>query len=186
MNTLWLGCTLSKAGFKVAVESPKFLMNGLQGFNFLATISLPRYLFYSCCWILGECRTLWGEREQAACILATEDDVSDVAEWQRGHNSCRKFVVAHFWCQFSWVYSMDYDVSITFQPFLPGLVCSSLGLSATCSIPGQAGLWTGIAMPIFFCYLCGLTTCFNVWWHVLRKSGKTQQQTSRGQRSFAR
>jgi len=23
-------------------------MNGLQGFNFLATISLPRYPFYSC------------------------------------------------------------------------------------------------------------------------------------------
>jgi len=22
---------------------------------------------------LGECRTLWGEREQAACILATEE-----------------------------------------------------------------------------------------------------------------
>ena len=29
---------------------------------------------------LGECRTLWGEREQAACILARENEVSKVAE----------------------------------------------------------------------------------------------------------
>ena len=33
---------------------------------------------------LGECRKLWGEHEQAKCILATEfrreNDVSDIAE----------------------------------------------------------------------------------------------------------
>jgi len=39
---------------------------------------------------LGECTTLWGEREQAACVLATEERM----KYQNDVNSCRKFVVA--------------------------------------------------------------------------------------------
>jgi len=41
--------------------------------------------------VLGECRTLWGEHEQAACILATEERM----RYQKllGDDSCREFVV---------------------------------------------------------------------------------------------
>jgi len=47
-------------------------------------------------------------------------------------------VVAHFWHQSSWVYSVDCHVSILLQSFLPGLVCSSLGLSSACLIHSQS------------------------------------------------
>ena len=95
-------------------------------------------------------------------------------------------MVAHFWRQSSWVYSMDCDVSITFQPFLPGLVCSSLGLSSTCSIPGQAGLWTGIAMPIFFATrVVSLLVSMSGGMYSASQEKHSNKQ-SRGQRSRAR
>ena len=91
--------------------------------------------------ILGECRTLWGERKQAACILTTEErmmyqtllSVREVTNTVVG----LKFVVAHFWHQSRWVYTIDCHVSKTFQSILPGHVCSSLGLSSACLIPSQ-------------------------------------------------
>ena len=46
---------------------------------------------------INECWILWGVHEQAAIISTNESDVSKVAECQRGRNSCRKFIVVHFW-----------------------------------------------------------------------------------------
>jgi len=43
-------------------------------------------------------------------------------------------MVAHFWHQSSWVYSIDCHVSIHFQPFLSDLICNSLRLSSVCLI----------------------------------------------------
>ena len=78
---------------------------------------------------LGQCRTLWGEREQAACILATEErmrcqkllDVSEMA-----------IIVGSLWWNIVST-SLAWHI-ITFQPFLPGLVCC---LSSLHLIPSQ-------------------------------------------------
>ena len=78
-------------------------------------------------------RTLWGEREQAACILATEErmiyqtllSVSEVT-----------MVGGYLWWHIFG--SVDRHVSIPdLQSFPPGLVCSSFGLSSACLIPFQ-------------------------------------------------
>ena len=75
------------------------------------------------------------KHEQAACILVPkEHEVLKVAECYRGDNSCRKFVVAHCQHQTSLAYSVDSHMNITFQSFIPGLVCC---LSSEHFIPSQ-------------------------------------------------
>ena len=80
--------------------------------------------------VLGECRTLWGKHEQATCILATEErtlyqNVLSVSEITTA--------VGSLWRH---IFGTDH-VRISFQPFLPGLIDGSLGLSSACLIPSQ-------------------------------------------------
>jgi len=77
------------------------------------------------CHILGECRTLWGER----CMHfrhRREPKLLSVSE------VTILVVVAHCWHQFSWAYNIDYHVTS-----LPGLVLLLFGLSSACLIPSQ-------------------------------------------------
>ena len=76
-----------------------------------------------------------------------ENDISDIAEQLQGHNSCRKFVVAHIWY-------INCHVSAT----LPGLICTSLGLSSDCLIHSQGcSPLTHFILP-FHHVLCSLSS----------------------------
>ena len=55
--------------------------------------------------------------------------------------------MAHFWHQSSWIHSRDCHVSITFQSFLPGLVCSFLRLSSACLTPSQGHSVNAFLLP---------------------------------------
>ena len=65
-------------------------------------------------------------RAWASCMHFSHQREHEVSKVAWGDNTCWKFAVAHSW-QFSWAYSVHYHVSITFQHFLPGLVCLLFG-----------------------------------------------------------
>jgi len=63
--------------------------------------------------LLEECRTLWGKREQAICILATKERM----RYLSANQVTMLVVVAHCWHQSSWAYSLDLSCQSSFSAF---------------------------------------------------------------------
>ena len=86
--------------------------------------------------LLGECRTLWGEREQAACILATEERMryQNVSKTTSAVGSLWWHIVS---TSLAWhiTYSIHCHTSIIFSPSFLVLIVACL------LIPSQGRLF---------------------------------------------
>ena len=106
-------------------------------------------------------RTLSGKCEQAVCILATEEKMKYQSCWVLARSQT---VVESLWWHIVGTSlagsSVDCHVSITFQPFLPGLVCCSFVVSSACPTPAQCcSALNSISMTSSVIFICCMLYC---------------------------